>query len=330
MNAYPFMPGLSLQNLNTFQFGEPGWLWVLPLLFLILFTFSGNFRPAAIRFSTVTLLNPGVLAPRTGMGRFRFPLRFFTLLLLMLALAQPRLEQGTDFEENEGIDIVLVLDYSASMDTQDFFIEGKKISRLDALNKVIHDFIENRKRDRIGVIGFAADPYLVSPLTTDHDFVTEIMGEVKTRGGTAIGSGMVAAVEMLKDSEQESKVLIVVTDGLSNTGVPPMEAAKYAKEKGIRVYPIEILDYRKLRPAKVTDHPLNQIAQMTGGQFYQAADYASLVNIYRQIDDLETSLIKERIFKVYDELFPWFLLAGLLLLLLLEILVPLFFRRSLP
>ncbi|MDF3128145.1 VWA domain-containing protein [Kiritimatiellaeota bacterium B1221] len=315
--------------MNTFTFGEPVWLWLLPFLLFILFTFSGNTRPVAIRFSTVTLLNPGEKSPRSGLGKFRLPLRFLTLSILILALAQPRMEQGSDFEENEGIDVVLVLDYSASMDEKDFFIEGKAISRLDALNKVIADFIENRERDRIGVIGFAKDPYLVSPLTTDHDFVTDMMGEVKTMGGTAIGSGMVAAIEMLKDSETESKVLIVVTDGLSNTGVPPLEAAKYAKEKDVRVYPIEILNYRKLSPTRVVDHPLNTIAKMTGGQFYQAADYTSLANIYQQIDDLETSLIKERIFKVYNELFSSFLLIGLGML-LLEILLSIFFRRSLP
>lgn len=321
--------GIPFEQWKTFQFGEPIWLWSLPFLFLLWFTFSGNTKPTALRFSTITLLNPGERSKRHGVGRLRVPFRFFTLMILMLALAQPRLEQGTDFEENEGIDIVLVLDYSKSMDAEDFYIDGEAISRLAALNKVIDDFIENRERDRIGVVGFAADPYLVSPLTSDHDFVTEIMGEVRTMGGTAIGSGMVAAVEMLKDSETVSKVLIVVTDGLSNTGVPPMEAAKYAEEKGIRIYPIEILDYRKLNPDRVLAHPLNQIAKLTGGQFYQAADYASLENIYNQIDDLETSLIKERVFKVYTELFYHFLILGVSML-MLEILGSIFFGRSLP
>jgi len=315
---------------STFQFGEPVWLWTLLSLFLIPFTFSGNSRPAAVRFSTVTHLGMSGRPPRPGMGSFRMPLRLFTLSLLICALAQPRIEQGSDFEEKEGIDIMLVLDYSGSMDEEDFFIDGQPISRLNALNKVVGDFIDDRENDRIGVIGFAGNPYLISPLTSDHEFVTEMMGEVETRGGgTALGSGMVAAVETLKESDTESKVLIPVTDGLSNKGVPPVKAAEYAKENDIRIYPIEILDYRKLTPGKILDHPLNEIARMTGGQFYQAADYDSLKNIYKQIDELETSLIKERVFKLYTELFPVFLLAGLALL-MLEILPGLFRRRACP
>ncbi len=316
-------------RLATFDFAEPVWLWGLLLLLILPFLYSGRTRPAAIRHSTVSLMYLGTREPRLGLGGFRLPVRAVVLALLIIALAQPRLEEGEEFDEKEGIDIMLVLDYSMSMDQEDFFFEGEAISRLEALNKAVGDFIENRERDRIGVIGFARDPYLISPLTSDHDFVTEMMGEVETKGGTAIGSAMVAAVDTLKKSETETKILVVVSDGLSNTGVPPMAAARLAAEEDMRVYPIEILDYRKLRPERVLDHPLHQIAKLTGGQFYQAADYESLENIYQQIDELETSLIKEKAFKLYTQLFPWFLGAGLALI-LIEALSTAFFRKVSP
>ncbi|MEM6823277.1 MAG: VWA domain-containing protein, partial [Verrucomicrobiota bacterium] len=304
---------LIASNLSTLHFGHPWFLLLLGLLPLAYFLRGKPGHIFAVRFSSLALLKELGASTNLHPRKLLTLLRYLSIALLILAIARPRVDQGTKPEESEGIDIMFVLDYSDSMKAEDFVLNAQSLSRLAALQHVTKEFLKNRPNDKIGVIGFAAEPYLISPLTIDHDWALEMMEYAKTSGGTAIGSGIVAATNLLGQSDTKTKVQIVVTDGLSNTGVPPLEAGKYAKNENIRVYPIEILNYRNLRGRanKVLEHPLYQIADLTGGQFFQASDYDSLRLIYSQIDQLEKSLIKQKTFKVYQELFSWFLWPAL-------------------
>ncbi len=296
----------------TLEFAQP---WCLALLALLPAVAWWRGRPgptAAVRYSSGALLRAIARPARQSAGRMRLFLELLGLALLILALARPRVEKGESFDESKGIDIVMVLDFSGSMDTPDFTVDGQRVTRLTALRKVIKEFVDRRPKDRIGIIGFAAKPYLVSPLTLDHAFALETLAEARTAGGTAVGSAMLAAARMLKESDGASKVQILVSDGLSNTGLPPLDAARAVAIEGIRVYPIEILE-RDESARNIEKHLMHQIAMITQGQFFRAKDMDALRAIYGRIEALEKGYFREKRFRVYNELFPWPAFAALLL-----------------
>lgn len=297
----------------SFEFAHPWWLALLALLPAMAWLRGRAGDTAAIRYSSVALLRAVARPARMTPGRFCLFLEILGLALLIIAVARPRAEKGESYEKSKGIDIVMVLDLSGSMDTRDFTMDGQKVSRLTALRKVIREFVERRPKDRIGIVGFAGKPYLVSPLTLDHPFALETLDEARTGGGTAVGSAMLAAARMLKQSDGVSKVQVLVSDGLSNTGLPPLDAARAVAAEGIRVYPIEILE-RDQSTGEIEKHLMHQIATITRGQFFRATDMDSLRSIYARIEALEKSFFKEKRFRIYNELFPWPAVAALLAL----------------
>lgn len=297
----------------TLEFAHPWFLALLALLPALAWMRGRAGHSAAVRYSSASLLRAVARPARITPGKARLFLELLGIALLIIAMARPRIERGESFERSKGIDIVMVLDLSGSMDTRDFTMEGQKVSRLTALKKVIREFVDRRPKDRIGIIGFAGKPYLVSPLTLDHAFAMETLEDAKTSGGTAVGSAMLAAARMLKQSDGVSKIQVLVSDGLSNTGLPPLDAAKTIAAEGIRVYPIEMLE-RDNAGGDIEKHLMHQIATITRGQFFRATDMDSLRSIYGRIEALEKSFFKEKRMRVYNELFHWPVMAALLAL----------------
>jgi Ca-activated chloride channel family protein len=305
-----------LESLKTFEFGQPLWLLALPLLLILAWRFSRPGPAPAVTYSSLDLLREVQKQTKAKRSSLLRLVRVLAVGLIIVALAQPRVEKGRDDDKAEGIDIILVLDASRSMDSADFEYNGEKISRRAALEKVIGEFIKDRPRDRIGIIGFAEKPFLISPLTLDHSWMMEALLEMQTSLGTAIGSGVESAVDLMRKSDSPNKVIIAVTDGLNTSGVDPLESARTVRRFGVRLYTIGVVSYAEMRTQDLDGVTLSQMARMTGGQFFQAADVASLQSIYQQIDELERREFKQSRLRSFTELFHWFAAAGLALLLL--------------
>jgi len=325
---------LIYERLDTFEFAYWWLLFVLlpPLLVLSLLRGKTG-RVIAVRYSSLSLVT-GIA--RTARGRFggiaSVILRFLAVGLLICGVARPRVESGSQTEETEGIDIMLVMDFSYSMqegkiEVRDEDGEVEAVSYINAMKRITKDFINERPNDRLGVIGFAVQPYLVSALTNDHKYVMDSLENIKMDLGTAIGSAMVAGVKALEGSERATKIMIVVTDGNNNIGVSPFKAARYAYLKGIRIYPVEITSSRILKPRRIAAHPLYNVAKTSRGQFFQAINFDSLDSLYDNIDQLEKTFITEERSTAYQELFAWFVIPGMLLLLLDLLLAQTLFRR---
>jgi Ca-activated chloride channel family protein len=234
--------------------------------------------------------------------------------LLILALARPRVPLGDLPDPSKGIDIMLALDFSSSMTLKDFHLEGRRVSRRDALTHVVEDFVRRRPNDRIGIVGFAKGPFLVSPLTLDHGWTLDALHQAATSTGTAIGEGLVAAVHFLLKASQRSKVAILVTDGENDLGRRPLDVLAYPQRAGVKVYAI-LIGPEVLRGGALLNHDLFKVSRATGGQFFQATDTRSLEGVYAMIDQLEKKALREKRLLQYRELFPWLAAAAFGLLL---------------
>jgi Ca-activated chloride channel homolog len=258
-------------------------------------------------------------------------LRGATLLLVVAALARPQLGRSESKIRTEGIDIVLLVDISGSMQAMDYEKLGQRESRIDAVKEVVREFIHARPNDRIGMVVFGTHAYVASPLTLDHDWLERNLDRVRiglVEGNTAIGAGIGTAVNRLRDTKAKSKVIVLLTDGGENVRNPPaLEAAKAAKEFNVRVYtvgagsqglaPMPVFDsagnlqgYQQIQ-ADLDEDLLKQIATVTGGQYFRAADTASLRKTYAQIDSMEKQKVETVAYEDWQELFPWFLVPGL-------------------
>lgn len=298
----------------SFSFGQPLWLLLLPLLFFLLWRLGNRGSQAAVVHSFAGLIKQLGLAGKASPGRILRGLRVLALVVLIIAMAKPRLEEGSRDDPREGIDIMLVCDISASMDSRDFNVGPKKITRREALMLAISEFVDARVDDHIGMIGFAKDTYLLSPMTTDGEWIKNILGLIDLKGGTAIGDGIRAGTDALSENPDRSRVIILVTDGLNNAGESPLIAGAYAREHGVRIYALEIMSLMRVRASQALTSPLSEVATMTGGQYFQASDTEALLQIYRQIDQLETHEIEAKRHVLYQQLFPWLAaFAGLLL-----------------
>jgi Ca-activated chloride channel family protein len=223
-----------------------------------------------------------------------------------------------------GIDIVLLLDVSGSMQALDFSLDGRRLNRIAIVKTVVSKFIDERPNDRIGLIAFAASPYLVSPLTLDHDWLQQNLERVNVGvgdDGTAIGSAIAAGVNRLRGSSAKSKVIVLLTDGVNNSGkISPMAAAEAAQALGVKVYtigvgvrgkaPIPVRDetgrqHIILATVDVDEKTLQSVAAQTGAQFYRATDTDSLQRIYDQINRFETTAQSVERFEHLDELYRW-------------------------
>jgi Ca-activated chloride channel family protein len=229
--------------------------------------------------------------------------------------------------------MILAMDCSGSMEALDFKIDGQPISRLDIVKSVVSKFIDARPNDRIGLIGFAGAPYLVSPLTLDHDWLQQNLERVKigcVEDGTAIGSALATSVNRLRDQPSKSKIVVLLTDGQNNAGkIIPETAAQAAKAMGVKVYtiaagvrgeaPIPVTDAfgnKRLAMAQVDvdEDTLKKIAAETGGKFFRATDTESLKNIYSEIDRLEKTTHQLKKFEHHTELFAWAVVPALAVL----------------
>jgi Ca-activated chloride channel family protein len=299
---------------RTFYFGAPWVLLLLPLTAAVLWWLGRRGRVVGLPVSSVSLMR-AVSHPVRARGGFKSnSLRWSAVALLVLALAQPRIEQGTQPETARAIDILLLVDSSRSMDTLDFEAAGKKISRLQALRAVVTDFIKERPQDRIGVIGFAEKPFLLCPLTLDHSWMLESLANVETSLGTAMGSAIEAGVDLLRAGGNRSRVLILITDGLNTSGSDPVQAAKLAAAAGVRLYTIAAVSYDEVQTDHFENSPLYVMAKSTGGAFFQAGNSQSLQSIYGEIDRLERQQLKQLYSHPFTPLFGMLVvLAGLLL-----------------
>ncbi len=331
---------------ESFQFLHPEFLFLL-LLLPVLAIWKGRWgRPVAVRMpSTDDAISVGA-KPRSKVGGF---LAFFGLLafaLLIIAFARPRHGKGSTDIEASGIDIVITLDVSGSMEALDFQLEGKSMNRLEVVKSVVGKFVGQRPNDKLGMVAFAGRPYLVSPLTMDHEFLGKRLASVKmgqVEDGTAIGSAIATSVSHLRNSTAKSRIIILATDGVNNAGsVNPLTAAEAAKALGIKIYtigtgirgeaPVPVRDafgrtHLQTVKVEIDEEMLREVSAATGGQSFRATDTGSLENIYESINQLEKTTRKLKKYQQYDELYLWFLIPGLCLLLLELVLTQTRFRR---
>src|SRR6476661_7926584 len=286
------------------------WLLLLLLAIPLLAWLRGKSGPAAaLTYSSTASLRAIGKHSAARVGKILRALLLCALALFVVALARPQLGKSLSEVEASGIDIMLVLDVSGSMLTKDFTIGGESATRVDAIREVTRKFIEGRPNDRIGIIAFAGKPYVVSPMTLDHDWLLQNLERVRiglVEDGTAIGSAMAAAANRLNDKRSKSHVLVLLTDGENNTGkIPPRTAAEAIKALKIHFYAIgagingiaptpvfnaqngkpitdmfgNILYQNK--PVHFNEAGLKEVAQIADGQFYRATDTQSLEEIFK-------------------------------------------------
>lgn len=258
-----------------------------------------------------------------------FILRVVALVMLTIALARPQTSNVTENIDSEGVDIVLSLDVSGSMLAEDF-----KPNRIEAAKKVAMNFVDQRPTDRLGLVIFSGESFTQCPITIDHNVLKEQLSEVKSgvlQDGTAIGMGLATAVDRLRYAKGKSRVVILLTDGVNNTGlIDPMTALEIAKSFKVRVYTIGVgtegqAPYpvqtpfgiqKQMMPVQIDEALLNKIAKETGGKYYRARNNKALESIYADIDKLEKTKVEISSYKHYAELFfPFALLAIICLLL---------------
>lgn len=302
------------ESWQGFEFAYP-WLLLLLLLLPFIAWWLGRTGPLpSVVVPTLRPLRALGTTPRRHRGCWRWTLILAALTLLFIALARPRVQRGDLPDPTKGIDIMLALDYSRSMAEQDFHLNGQRTSRRAALLHVVDDFVKKRPNDRVGIVCFARSPFLVSPLTLDHEWAMNSLRETDYSTGTAIGEGLAAAWQFIKKNSDRSKVIILVTDGQNMQGRQPLQIAPFVLRDQIRLYSI-IIGPEIVTPTAAANHELHKASRMTGGQFFQARDTETLQKIYELIDQLEKKALLQKRFVTWHELFPWF--AGTALILLL-------------
>ena len=337
-----------MSALSGFAFAHP-WVLLLLLLIPLLAWLKGKFGgTAGVTFSNTAMLAKIGNRRRSRAGAFLAALTYVALAFFIVALARPQLGRVTTRVQATGVDIMLVLDVSRSMLAEDFTIGNRRANRIDAVKLVTQQFIRERPNDRIGLVAFAGRPYLVSPLTLDHDWLIRNLERLRiglVEDGTAIGSAIASAANRLKDKEAKTKLIVMLTDGDNNAGkVQPLTAAEAAKALGIRIYtigagtegeaPFPLTNqfgrtvYRNVL-VKFDEKTLQEIAAMTSGQYFRATDTNSLRTIFGEIDKLEKSKVEVEKTAQYRDLFMWFLIPGLAFL-ALEILLSQTVWRRLP
>ena len=257
------------------------------------------------------------------------------LLLIIVGFARPQISSLDKDITVEVIDIVLVLDTSSSMLAEDF-----KPNRLEAVKDAAKEFIKNRSGDRIGLLVFGKDTFIQCPLTIDYSVLNNLLSEVTVMepkyDGTAIGVAIANGVNRLRNSDSESKVIILLSDGSNNVGsIDPISAAKIAKEYNIKVYTIGAgtnqsitqIPGRGFVRNEIDEDTLKGIAEVTNAKYFRATDKKSLSGIYTEIDNLEKSEITVSYFSSYQEIYIWFLIIGFFFLIISEILRVYYFRK---
>lgn len=334
-----------MSALSQLTFADP---WLLLLLLLIPLAWWLERRYTGRRYPTIRVSRlsgiQGTDSWRVVLRRYLPLLRAIAVAALIVALARPQFSLREESVKAEGIDIILAMDLSSSMLAQDF-----EPNRLEVSKRVAQDFVNKRPYDRIGLVVFAGEAYTQTPLTTDHSVVNAYLQAMQAGAlsdGTAIGMGLGTAVNRLRDSEAKSKVIILLTDGVNNTGYQSPElAAQLAQEFGIRVYTIGVGSTGEtLTPVsrrsdgqyifgiarvEIDEALLQQIAEQTEGRYFRATSAEALEAIYGYIDELEKTEIEATVIRRYREAFGGFALLALLLL-VVELLLRYTVLRAIP
>ncbi|WP_417888356.1 vWA domain-containing protein [Xanthomarina gelatinilytica] len=308
------------------------WLFLLLPIAILWYVFKFNEQTAELKISSLKGFKTGnSFLPK--LKHVLFVLRLLVLALLITALARPRtVDVSTKTKTTRGIDIVMAIDVSASMLAKDL-----RPNRLEALKEVAAEFIKERPNDRIGLVEYAGESYTKTPITSDKAIVLRSLESIKyntiIEGGTAIGMGLATSVNRLKDSKAKSKIIILLTDGVNNSGfIDPKIASELAVEYGIKTYtiglgtngmaltPMAILPNGNFQygraQVEIDEELLKEIAKVTGGKYFRATDNEKLAEIYDEINKLEKTEIEEFKYYNYEEKYrPLVLLAGMLLLL---------------
>jgi len=330
------MNPLFLAVTTSFSFLHP-WLLLLLLTLPLLALLRGKVGGTpGILFSSASLVLAVGKKRRAHAGAILSSLVYGAMACLVIAMARPQLGRTLEHVTASGVDIMLVLDVSGSMRAEDYVVGNQRMNRIDMLKRVTQEFIEARPNDRIGIIAFAGRPYLVSPLTLDHDWLIQNLDRVQigmVEDSTAIGSALASAANRLKDRDSKTKIIVLLTDGANNAGkVLPLTAAEAAKALGIKIYtivagsndpipfPVKLRDGRTglmNLPAgyfPIDEKLLSQIAQIGDGKYFRATDTASMGNAFREIDRLEKTKIDVEKTSDYHDYFPLFLLIAACLL----------------
>ena len=325
-------------------FASPMFLYGLLAIPLLVYWYIRRYREQAadLRYSTLAPFAGMKPTLRERLRHLPFGLRMAVVALLIVALARPQTSSSGQNVYTEGIDIAMLLDISGSMLAEDF-----SPNRIEAAKAVAQDFIDGRSHDRIGLVIFAGQSFTQCPMTLDYRVLKNLLRQVRpgmVEDGTAIGMAIAQGVNRLKDSKARSRVMILLTDGVNNRGeIDPITASQIAQSFGIRMYTIGVgtigeapypvqtpfgIRYQNM-PVDVDEKTLEQIATMTGGEYFRATNNRALKEIYAQIDSMEKTRIEVRAYRSYTELFyTW---AGLgLLMLLVEFTVRGTVLRKLP
>jgi Ca-activated chloride channel family protein len=326
---------------SALTFAHPWMLLLLLAIPLLAYLQGKHGLAAALTFSSTSTLRAIGKQSAARAGKFLRSLLFVALAIFVIALARPQLGKSLTQVEASGIDIMLVLDVSGSMLTKDFTIGGEQATRLDAIREVTRKFIEGRPNDRIGIVAFGGRPYVVSPMTLDHDWLMQNLDRIRVglvEDGTAIGSAMASAANRLNDKKSKSRAIVLLTDGENNAGkIPPSTAAEAVKALNIKLYaigagtsgiaPVPIFTaqgpltdmagnimYQSQR-VEFNEAGLKEVARIADGKFYRATDTKSLEQIYKDIDKMETSTVSVKKYQQYRDLFPICIMSacGLLL-----------------
>lgn len=331
--------------IQQLEFEHPWFLLLLGLLPLMLFWKHKKAKTFEFFFPVPSI--EGISSTKTIKSSIYslLPyLRVLALLFLIVAMARPRLALKEEVVKAEGIDIMLILDLSSSMLSKDF-----SPNRLEASKKVAKEFVAAREYDRIGLSVFSGEAFTLCPLTSDHNVLNALLDDIQAgilTDGTAIGNGLSAAINRLKDTESKSKVAILLTDGVNNRGyIDPETASQIAVEFGIKVYTIGVgtnglaqspvgknrmgdfyYDYVRVN---IDEQLLRMIAKESGGKYFRATNETELKDIYDEIDQLEKTKIEQNVFKRYNDEFEWLVWIGLGIL-LLELLLSFTLLKTMP
>ena len=333
------------------SFAHPYFLLLLLLLPVLAWWRGRRGQQAAFLYSSVDLLKGVADIHRSSAGRLLPLLRWLALALFIVGLARPQHIDTETTQKASGVDIVVALDRSGSMISEDFKLRGEQVNRLTIAKDVLEKFISKRPNDRIGLVVFAARPYIAGPLTLDHPFLKQNLERIeivteRSEDGTAIGSALATAVNRLRALRSKSKIVILMTDGQNNLGnIPPLTAAEAAQALAVKVYTIGVgtrglapvprgVDWfgRKLygqMQVDIDEETLQAIAAKTGGKYYRADSTDTLRKIYDEIDRLEKTEVEVKKYVHVTELVHWVVVPGLVLL-LLEILLGHTIWRRLP
>jgi Ca-activated chloride channel family protein len=321
---------LIFDYFQNITFGQPQFFYLLILIpVLLVWKFlKGKSQQAAVNVSSIKGLE-NTTSWKTSFKNIPFFLRLLSLVCIIVALARPQTKNTEQLTEGEGVDIVLSIDVSGSMTAQDFIP-----NRMEAAKKVALDFVDQRQTDRIGIVIFSGESFTQCPLTTDHEVLKSQIEQIRNgllEDGTAIGSGLATSVDRLRTSKAKSKVVILLTDGINNSGlIDPSTAKEIAKAFKIKVYTIGVGTegyaptpvstpmgvVMQNEKVSIDEKLLTNIAYETGGRYFRAKDNKSLANIYNEIDKLEKSKVQVTTFHRFAEKFYPFVFAALLFLFL--------------